>query len=367
MANIFHAPYITTQPFGPSRLKVEPPYTWNGVYYQNFHRGIDVVGPYPNCPVYAAQPGHVQFTGADPTGNYVIILQDDSTWAAYWHLAAWTCVRGDRVDNTTQIGTMGNTGGASSTGYHTHFEVEAPGPWRGLLAMTPLDPTPYLQDTAQGVAATDMQPLRIAQDLYSILDPSYSPSPDVLKDKAESIASTGSLIPVLHDLLDAKPWRSPEDYNFAALQAYATAKGFPDPKQYAFDRVSGGDMFDKVISGDLSADKAHADQLTQLNEAATAQLSTFSQTIHDLQSQVATLDDENKNLHIALEKTAQPAPPAPQPETQPTETPQPTTEPAPDPQPDPTPVEDPASQPEPARMSYLSGLYYLLSKLFLGR
>jgi hypothetical protein len=358
MANIFHASSIVSQAFGPSALDVEPPL--NG--YPHWHRGIDLVGPYPGCPVYAAQPGHVQFTGADPTGNYVIVLQDDQTWAAYWHLATWTCTRGDRVDNTTQIGTMGNTGGASSTGYHTHFEVEAPGPWRGLLSMTPIDPVPYLTDNP-GTTPTDMNPLRIAKDLYEVLDPSYSPPDNVLQDKANAIASTDTIIPVLHDLLDAKPWRSPDDYNMAALEAYATAKGFPDPKQYAFDRVSGGDTFDTVITGDLSADKAHADQLTQLNQAATAQLNAFSQAIHALQNQVATLNDENQNLHIALEKTEQPADQTPEPQ------PDPVIDPAPahDPQPDQTPVEDPTSQPEPARMSYLAGLYYLLSKLFLGR
>ncbi len=344
MANIFHASYIVSQAFGPSELDVEPPL--HG--YPHWHRGVDLVGPYPGCPVYPAQPGHVQFTGADPTGNYVIVLQDDQTWAAYWHLATWTCTRGDRVDNTTQIGTMGNTGGASSTGYHTHFEVEAPGPWRGLLSMTPVDPTPFLNDT-QGANPTDMNPRKIVQDLYAVLDANYTPADDVLQDKAQSVASTGSLIPILHDLLGAKPWRSPEEYNFAALQAYATAKGFPDPKQYALDRVSGGATFDTVITGDLSADKAYTDQLTQLNEVATAQLNTFKQTIHDLQGRVSTLNDENQSLHIALEKTEQPA------------------DQTPEPQPDPMPVEAPAIQPEPVKMSYLAGLYSIISRLFLGR
>ncbi len=218
-----------------------------------------------------------------------------------------------------------------------------------------------------------MNPLKIAKDLYEVLDPSYSPPDSVIQDKAQAIASTDSLIPVLHDLLGAKPWRSPEDYNFAALEAYATAKGFPDPKQYASDRVNGGDTFDKVITGDLSADKAQADQVAQSYQAAVGQLTTFGQEIHDLQGQVATLSEENQSLHIALEKTEQPTQPAVEtpppitPDPQPIESPQPATEPVLATQPDPTPVEAPAHQPKPTKMSYLSGLYYIISRLFLGR
>jgi len=374
MPNIFRASYIISQPFGKTDVTAEPAMTWNGVYYQNFHRGCDMVGPSDTCPIYACSPGVVFSCGTShPDGAlYVIVCADDGHYECFWHLSSITCQVGESVDNSVQVGNQGTSGWSS--GFHCHFECLAAGPYTGLLSMTPVDPAPFIFDS-QGATPTDMNPLKIAKDLYEVLDHSYSPPDSVIQDKADAIASTDSLIPVLHDLLSAKPWRSPEDYNFAALEAYATAKGFPDPKQYAFDRVSGGDTFNKVITGDLSADKAQADQIAQSYQAAVGQLTTFGQEIHDLQGQVATLNEENQSLHIVLEKTEQPAMPADQTpvpvETpsapQPIETPQPATEPAPATQPETTPVEAPASQPEPAKMSYLSGLYYLLSKLFLGR
>lgn len=357
MANIFHASYIVSQAFGPSALDVEPPL--NG--YPHWHRGIDLVGPYPNCPVYAAQPGHVQFTGADPTGNYVIVLQDDQTWAAYWHLATWTCARGDQVDNTTQIGTMGNTGGASSTGYHTHFEIESPGPWRGLLSMTPIDPAPYLTDT-QGDPHDDMtNEQAVLAGLVAIqhIDPATYP-PVALAGHVARVNSGTPLAALYAEFIRDAGLLDNQDYNHRALREYYQANGFGDKAdQTAIDRVQGGSNFAEVVTGDLAHDHAAAEQTNNLYHAAAKQLDTFSQEIHDLQRHVATLDDENKSLHIALEKTTQSAPL--------TEATEPVTEPAPAAQPDPTPVEDPASQPEPAKMSYLAGLYYLLSQLFLGR
>ena len=354
MANPFHSSYTVTQAFGCTGFPSEPAY--NGC--EHFHLGLDLVGPSDTCPVYAIMPGTVFASGTDTDGANYVIIQSPEYFSAFWHLSAITCQRGQQVDTSTQIGNQGSSG--NSTGYHLHLQLmQADHYGHGLNSTgTPVDPAPFLFDK-QGATPTDMNPLKIAKDLYATLDPTYQVPDNVLQDKANAIASTDTLIPVLHDLLDAKPWRSPDDYNMAALEAYATAKGFPDPKQYAFDRVSGGDTFDTVIMGDLSADKAETDHVTQLYQAATAQLNAFSQAIHALQNQVATLNDENQNLHIALEKTEQPADQTPEP--------QPVAEPVPATQPDQTPVEDPTSQPEPARMSYLAGLYSIISRLFLGR
>lgn len=196
-----------------------------------------------------------------------------------------------------------------------------------------------------------MNPFNIAKDLYEVLDPSYHPSPDVLKDKAESIASTGSLIPVLHDLLDAKPWRSPESYNLAALEAYAVAKGFADPHDYALERVQGGDTLEKVLAADLAADKHATDHTEMLYHAAAAQLDTFAQSIHDLQNRVAALDEENRQLQLGTQPTAE----------------SPITHDADRNTPDETPIDPPVTAQPPMQQSYLAGLYYLLAKLFLGR
>jgi len=368
MANPFRSSYIVTQVFGCTGFPSEPAY--NGC--EHFHLGLDLVGPSDTCPIYPIMPGTVFAAGTDTDGANYVIIQSPGHFTAYWHLSAITCQRGQHVDTNTQIGNQGTSG--NSTNFHLHLQVmQADHYGHGLNSTgTPVDPTPFLNDT-QGANPTDMDTYKIAKDLYATLDPTYAVPDSVIQDKAQAIASTDSLIPVLHDLLGAKPWRSPEDYNFAALEAYATAKGFPDPKQYASDRVNGGDTFDKVITGDLSADKAQADQVAQSYQAAVGQLTTFGQEIHDLQGQVATLSEENQSLHIALEKTEQPTQPAVEtpppitPDPQPIESPQPATEPVLATQPDPTPVEAPAHQPKPTKMSYLSGLYYIISRLFLGR
>ncbi len=172
-------------------------------------------------------PGTVFAAGTDTDGANYVIIQSQGYFIAFWHLSSITCQHGQQVDTNTQIGNQGSSG--NSTGYHLHLQLmQADHYGHGLNSTgTPVDPAPFLFDN-QGATPTDMNPLRIAKDLYTVLDPGYNPPDSVIVDKANAIVSTDSLIPVLHDLLGAKPWRSPEEYNFAALQAYATAKGFPD-------------------------------------------------------------------------------------------------------------------------------------------
>jgi murein DD-endopeptidase MepM/ murein hydrolase activator NlpD len=56
-------------------------------------------------------------------GNYVIIMHDDGTYAAYWHLSHKKVFvkKGDAVLKGQLIGLSGNTGYSSSA--HLHFDV----------------------------------------------------------------------------------------------------------------------------------------------------------------------------------------------------------------------------------------------------
>lgn len=56
-------------------------------------------------------------------GNYVIVMHDDGTYAAYWHLSHKKVFvkKGDAVQKGQLIGLSGNTGYSSSA--HLHFDV----------------------------------------------------------------------------------------------------------------------------------------------------------------------------------------------------------------------------------------------------
>jgi len=150
MPNIFRASYIISQPFGKTDVTAEPAMTWNGVYYQNFHRGIDLVGPSDTCPIYACSPGVVFSCGTShPDGAlYVIVRAADGHYECFWHLSSITCQVGESVDNSVQVGNQGTSGWSS--GFHCHFECLAAGPYTGLLSMTPVDPAPFIFGNCSG-------------------------------------------------------------------------------------------------------------------------------------------------------------------------------------------------------------------------
>jgi len=249
VSNIFKAPYTVTQPYGCTGFPAEPPYG----NCEHFHRGIDLVGPNPGCPVYAASPGTARFVGNDPSGNYVIIECDDGHWEAYWHDQTMTVRPGQHVDNSVEIATEGSPG--NSTGAHVHFECEAPGPWSHLLGMTPINPTPYLQD-AQG-GADDMNPRQLVESLYDLLVGSR-PSEEVLAAKAQYVADNGPQ-QVVKDLIDAgsrymSQRRALSTYQQARVDA---GSRYPDgsiynPDTFAEDRLNGGGNFQSVIEGDVA-------------------------------------------------------------------------------------------------------------------
>jgi murein DD-endopeptidase MepM/ murein hydrolase activator NlpD len=120
-----------SQPFGPSRLVLEPPYGG----YPHFHTGIDLVEPF-GSQVFAADDGVVALVGASSSGygRYVVIAHSGGLDTLYGHLSTTLVKVGQLVSQGQTIGLEGSTG--NSTGPHLHFELR--------IKQQPIDPTPYL-------------------------------------------------------------------------------------------------------------------------------------------------------------------------------------------------------------------------------
>jgi murein DD-endopeptidase MepM/ murein hydrolase activator NlpD len=114
-----------SQPFGPTALTLEPPRTYHGVAYPNFHDGIDIAAPL-GAPVFAAAGGRVAFVGHLPDGaEIVLIAHDGALFSMYAHLddthAPPPVKVGDSVRAGDPIGWIGLTG--ITTGPHLHFVI----------------------------------------------------------------------------------------------------------------------------------------------------------------------------------------------------------------------------------------------------
>jgi murein DD-endopeptidase MepM/ murein hydrolase activator NlpD len=87
------------------------------------HFGVDMRAP-AGTPIYPLAPGVVSNVGTDPLGGNVININHANGVRTYYaHLSTANVFKGDKVDNNTVIGTVGNTGNASHTVPHLHFQV----------------------------------------------------------------------------------------------------------------------------------------------------------------------------------------------------------------------------------------------------
>jgi murein DD-endopeptidase MepM/ murein hydrolase activator NlpD len=99
------------------------------------HYGIDIAST-PSESVLATVRGVVIFTGFDPNGGYVILLQHPNRFVSvYKHNDKLLKAQGDAVSAGEVIALVGNTG-KLSTGIHLHFEL-----W---LDGKPVDPSEYI-------------------------------------------------------------------------------------------------------------------------------------------------------------------------------------------------------------------------------
>jgi murein DD-endopeptidase MepM/ murein hydrolase activator NlpD len=123
--------FRVTQEWGPTGFHLEPPYTYRGTYYPNFHTGIDFAN---GCGtrIYSAGAGVVIASGQPllpwDTGFGVVVDHGSNIQTWYWHMQPTVVVRpGQVVTSETLIGYEGTTG--LSTGCHVHFAVNHHGIW----------------------------------------------------------------------------------------------------------------------------------------------------------------------------------------------------------------------------------------------
>lgn len=131
--------FRVTQEWGPTTFALEPPYTYRGTYYPNFHTGIDFAN---GCgtPIYAAGPGVVVASGQPlmpwDSGFGVVVDHGDGIQTWYWHMQARVVVGpGTIVTSNSVIGYEGTTG--MSTGCHIHFAVNDNGVWENPRSYMP--------------------------------------------------------------------------------------------------------------------------------------------------------------------------------------------------------------------------------------
>ena len=88
------------------------------------HNGIDLAASY-GTPIIAAAAGQVVVSKVGGWGggygNYVVIQHQNGMQTLYAHMSEILVKVGDQVQQSEEIGKMGNTG--DSTGVHLHFEV----------------------------------------------------------------------------------------------------------------------------------------------------------------------------------------------------------------------------------------------------
>jgi len=90
-----------------------------------FHEGLDIANK-PGKPVRSVADGTVIFTGWKQLYGYTVMIDHGNGFTSvYAHLAKITTNQNCIVSDSTQIGTLGNTG--KSTGPHLHFEIRKNG------------------------------------------------------------------------------------------------------------------------------------------------------------------------------------------------------------------------------------------------
>jgi tRNA nucleotidyltransferase/poly(A) polymerase len=93
------------------------------------HNGVDLKAP-RNSPVYSIGPGTVIDTPVYPRtgGNTIRISHEDGKVKSYYaHLDSVNVKAGDKVELSTIIGRLGDTGNAKGRGAHLHYEVSVDG------------------------------------------------------------------------------------------------------------------------------------------------------------------------------------------------------------------------------------------------
>lgn len=132
----------------------------------HLHEGVDIMAPIGTA-VTAAASGKVRFVRSGGSGGLrVEVVGDDGRVYRYMHLSAANVKDGQRLAAGEQLGKVGDSGNATGTTPHLHFEVR--------LNDTPLDPIPLIGAEAGAAPGTG---LPAGQTTYSggdqYLDPQF--------------------------------------------------------------------------------------------------------------------------------------------------------------------------------------------------
>jgi len=91
--------------------------------HRSGHPAVDMRAA-AGTPVYPMAPGVVYNVGTNPKGGNVVNIQHANDLRTYYaHLGSVKVHKGDKVDNNTIIGTVGDTGSAKGTFPHLHLQV----------------------------------------------------------------------------------------------------------------------------------------------------------------------------------------------------------------------------------------------------
>ncbi|MDR2659490.1 MAG: M23 family metallopeptidase [Spirochaetaceae bacterium] len=123
----------------PVRGRLTSPFGWRKDPFtgqRRYHSAIDIAAN-TGTPVKAAADGRVTSVAfSSMFGNYLIITHSGGFQSMYAHLNSTSVKEGDRVDQNSKIGEVGNTG--RSTGSHLHFAI-----YKNGRAVNPLEYIKY--------------------------------------------------------------------------------------------------------------------------------------------------------------------------------------------------------------------------------
>ncbi|MDR1363141.1 MAG: M23 family metallopeptidase [Spirochaetaceae bacterium] len=103
---------------------------------RRYHSAIDLAAN-TGTPIRAAADGRVTSVAYSPVfGNYLIITHSGNFQSMYAHLNSISVKEGDRVEQNSNVGAVGNTG--RSTGAHLHFAI-----YKNGRAVNPLEYIKY--------------------------------------------------------------------------------------------------------------------------------------------------------------------------------------------------------------------------------
>lgn len=116
------------------------------------HEGIDIFATRGTAVVAVAEGYVLEVTEDGIGGKSVTIQSEDYTWRSYYaHLDMQKVVKGQLVKKGQLIGTVGNTGNATSTPPHLHF---------GIYEHTgAIDPLPYIKTSPKISAPISSGPI----------------------------------------------------------------------------------------------------------------------------------------------------------------------------------------------------------------